>query len=289
MKKLLIALFVVLMLAGCTNNNSAALVSNGNEVIWERGDTKYTKQELNTDMKKNDFSQLVIQDYMLYVAEKENLDLNAHNTEIEESIKELTENGSEELITYYYGSIDNYKKLALYYAVIDDLASNKVKESLDSYISEYKPYKAQFAFFDSEDKAKKVIKGVKAGGDFATLASDNGYTLDASAQIYNDKSENVIIEIKDFINNAKEAGLSDVITASVTTTDKDGNSVQTPRYYVVNLIDKDANNFKDELISSLAAEISEATIINECISKYPITTYDQATYDVLSSTYEGIK
>jgi len=289
MKKLLITLLVTLVLAGCSSSNSAALVNNGDEVIFEYGDTKYTKQQLNTDMKKNDFSSIIIQDYMLYVAEKEGLDLDAHNTEIEASVKEMQESGSDALITYYYGSVDNYKKIALYYNVLNDLATNKVKENLDSYISEYKPYKAQYCYFDNKEAAEKLIKDVKAGGDFATLAKEAGYTLDASAQIYNDKSESVIIEIKDFVNNATATGLSDVITASITTTDANGNSVQTPRYYVVNLIDKDANNFKDELITQLAAEIEEKTIVNEAIAKYPLTIYDQATYEVLSAAYEGIK
>jgi len=290
MKKLLITLFAILLLAGCSSSSdSAALVNNGDEVIFEYGDTKYTKQQLNTDMKKNDFSSIIIQDYMLYVAEKEGLDLTAHNTEIEESVKQMQESGSDALITYYYGSVDNYKKIALYYNVLNDFATNKVKENLDSYISEYKPYKAQYAFFDNKDAAEKLIKDVKAGGDFATLAKEAGYTQDASAQIYNDKSESVIIEIKEFVNNATATGLSDVITTSTTTTDANGNSVQTPRYYVVNLIDKDANNFKDELIAQLAAEIEETTIVNEAIAKYPLTIYDQATYEVLSAAYEGIK
>jgi len=290
MKKLLIALITVLVLAGCSSStNSAALVNDGDAVIWEHGDTKYTKQQLNTDMKKNDFSSFVIMNYMLYVGEKEGLDLEAHNEEIEKTAQEMIDNGTEALINYYYGTIDNFKKMSLYYQVINDLASNKVKENLDTYISEYKPYKAQFAFFDNKEAAEKLIKDVKAGGDFATLAKEAGYSLDASAQIYNDKSENVIIEIKDYVNNSKELGLSDVITASTTTTDANGNSVQTPRYYVLNLIDKDANNFKEELITQLASEIEEKTIINEAIAKYPLNIYDQATYELLSSTYEGIK
>lgn len=289
MKKLLVILFTCLLLAGCSSKNNAALVNNGDDAIWEYKDTKYTKQDLNTDMKKNDFSSFVLQDYLYYIAEKEGFDLDKYAKDIDEEIAKMTEEGSLDFITYYYGSTDNYKNTAIYYSVISDLASKIAEEKLDSYISEYKPYKAQYAFFDTKEAAEKLIKDVKAGGDFETLAAEAGYSMDASAKILTDKDEDLIIEIKDYVNNTSTLGISDVITTSTTTTDADGNSVQTPRYYVLNLIEKDTSKLKEDIVAKLASEITEEDIISKFIEKYPIETHDQATYDLLSSLYEGIK
>ena len=91
-----------------------------------------------------------------------------------------------------------------------------------------------------------------------------------------------------------EAGYSDVIKSTTyqtsTTTDttaQTDQTVETSKYYVVNLVNKDVDSFKDEFVELLKTSLLDSTkVINFYLAKHDFKVYDQKTYDLLSKTYE---
>ena len=88
---------------------------------------------------------------------------------------------------------------------------------------------------------------------------------------------------------ANAAGLSPIIETSTTITDSEGNSVINPRYYLVNLISKDVEDFRDEFMDLVVTDVDSNEVISGLLEKYEVSIHDQRAYDLLTATYEVLK
>lgn len=288
MKKIVIMLALAFLLVGCTSKNPT--ITNGDEVIFESIDTKYSAANLFEDLKVQDYTSVIMSDIVKKIGTLENIDITSIENETEATIKELVDGGSEYYIEYYYGTVDAYREQTILNEIITELLNNKAKESFDEYKESSKPYKAEVAFFETAEDAKKVIEQVNSGEHtFAFAASENGFTGEVTEKIYTDGSD-LPLEVKDYVLNTSTGGMSDVIQSSTIATDAEGNSAITPRYYLVNVISKNADEFKDDFISYLANEILDSKVVlGELMSKHNVKVYDQRTYELLKKNYGDFK
>ena len=290
MKKLLIVLAALLVLCACGSDDHSSRVSDGEEVIYTDPKGKaYTKQSLYEDMKLNDFTTYLSSSLITKIAGFEGLDLEELQKEAEEDAQAAIDAGQEYYLIYYYGSVDNYIKQMVPYKALSLLCRKEVENSFDTYVNTYVPYKAEIVYFDDLEAAQAVIEAVNSGENtFAYACSENGYAGVISETIYTDDDTNLPVEVKDYVAS-NQPGLSGIIETSTTITDTEGNSVINPRYYLVNLISKDVNDFRDEFIDLVVSTLDSNLVITNLLSKYDVSIHDQRAYDLLTAAYEVLK
>ncbi len=287
MKKVLLVLLTVLFLFGCSGNGGTAKVSDGETAIITSPDGDYTKQDLFDAFMNTDISYTLLQNICRQIAVKEGF-------EVEESVNETLElyksiYGEQfDTLAESYGGLEAFTEYLRGSASITRLYDEYIKINLDQYIEEYKPFKGQVVYFDSAEDVASFLERVKGGADFAETATAMGYLLDASGQVYTDK-DSLPFEVKEYINAASGTGLSDPIETVLSTSDANGTTTETTRYYVVNILDKDAGNFQEEFINSLRSHVDSVPAMNYYFGKYNLTVHDQRVYDLLSKTYLGVK
>ena len=285
MKKVIVALAALLLLCGCSSPYSTK-VSEGNVSLYESPDGKaYTKQDAYNDAKKFDIATKLTNDLTLKIAKLEGIDTSSFKKEAEDYIQSIVDQGYEEFIAYYYGSKEAYIEQSVVYGAVSELAKKDIEADFDSYLASNNPYKAAIVYFDNEDSAKGVLETMeKDKQTFAYSCTENGYGSEVVETIYRDSDTDLPSEVKQFINT-NESGVSPVIKVDEVTTDADGNSTTNSRYYLVNLVSKDVNTFKDEFLNLLAAEANQNEIISDSLKKYELTVHDQDIYDVLSGKF----
>ena len=287
MKKLLVILLAVLTLTACASNKGYSQVSGSDDVIFEGPNSKYTKADLYKSVKVMS-EDAIIDDILKKVAEIDGVDVATIDKETQEYLDEWIAYGYESYITYYYGSEEAFVESVRYSMILEELKKLYIEEKFDEYVEDDKPVKMQVAYFDDLDTAKQCLSDIEGGNTFDTAVINNGYTTDASEKVYLD-SDDLPIQVKSYVNDTDKLGLSTIITTSTTTTDADGNEVQTGRYYLINIIDRDVNNFKDDYLTAAIANVENETIINHELNTHEIKFYDQDLYDVMSKAYEVLK
>ncbi len=288
MKKLLVILAVILMIAGCSKN-AENTVSDADTVLFEVNGVKYTKAELFKSLSAADYSDYVLSDMKMKLADKENIDMTEINEAAQDYYEYIAAYG-EYYVTYYGGEEaikDSYKS----YMIIAEIEKDYVKKNLDDYKTSYNPFKAQIVNFNDEETANKFLELLDEGSTFEMAAAELGYESDCSETLYTERSDNLTTEVKTYCSNANSAGLSGVITSSYTGTDEDGNSVLLPTYYVVNMTETDINNLADEFAEYMVnnAYVDENTCLNMTFKNHEINIYDQKVYDSLTSTFEALE
>ena len=287
MKKFLLSLSLLMMLCACSNASDVK-VSNGDEVIWSSSKETYTSQDLCDDMKKNDYSSKIVTSILNKTAVLDGIDTTSTDEELSEGYDYYVEMLGQDTVNYYFGSKENYIKSYRTSEIISKYFEQEVLADYDSYVENYKPYKAQIIYFDDEAAADKTIETFKAGENtFAYAASEAGYGSEVTEQIYTDKSD-LPVEVKEVALNSAEPQCVKVITSAVQT-DSEGNSVTKGRYYVVNIISTDTAEFKDEFVDHVVTNYidSQATVAN-VLNKHNVKFYDQETYDYMKKAYPGI-
>lgn len=290
MKKLLVILSCLFILTACGSAHYTT-VSDSEEVIFTRNDgSSYTKQDLYNTMKNNDITDLLTMRIVNKLAEYEGIDMDSIKSEVEESTNSMVEAGYESFITSYYGSVENYNNSSIANQALTALVKQEVESNFDKYVEDYAPYKAEIVYFDEKESAEAVVNAVKnEENTFEYACTENGYEGEVSETLYTDSDSDLPVEVKDYVLNTENTGVSDVIEVSTTMTDSDGNSTVTPRYYVVNLISKNVEDFKDEFITSVSNDIDSDTTINTLLEKYGFETHDQRIYELLKESYEAVK
>lgn len=279
MKKVLVILICLLALAGCANSAGYSKVSDDNEVIFSGPGTTYTKADLYSVLKLT--ATTAIENELIdHIAIKENIKAEDYLKEAEDYTQSMIDYGMEQTIIAYYGSKEAFTKMYQNNLVQMEIIKNYARDHYDDNVSIDKPVKIQSVYFDNEEAAKKMIEDVNAGKDFATAAADNGYQSDCSEFIALD-SDDMVLEVKEYINSTDKTGISTVIESSTVTTDAEGNPVEAKQYNVVNIIDKDVNNFKEDYIGVKAETISLDSIKDELISTLNVEYYDQDLYDLM--------
>ena len=120
MKKILIALLVLLMVSGCSSQKSSTQLTDGDEVIFESETTKYTKEELYESMKasaSDSLESIVFNE----IAKTYDIDIDSIREEAEYYASIYISMGYESYLVYYYGSVQAY---------IDSIVDNYLIESI---------------------------------------------------------------------------------------------------------------------------------------------------------------
>ncbi len=290
MKKILTVLLTLCVLTACGGNHYSS-VSDSDEIIFKSSDgTNYTKQNLYEDMKANDVTDLLKISLVKRLAQYEGIDIDSITSKVSESANAMVEAGYESFITSYYGSLDSYINSSVANELLTSLCENQINNDFDKYVEDYTPYKAAIVYFDNKDSAQAVIDAVNnEEATFAFACTENGYSEEVSEKIYSDNDSDLPVEVKEWVLNATETGVSDIIEVSTAINDADGNSVLNPRYYLVYLTSKNVEDFKDDFVTLVENDMDKDTVINSLLEKYNIEIHDQRVYEMLSSTYEASK
>ncbi|MDO4500185.1 MAG: hypothetical protein Q4B60_02810 [Erysipelotrichaceae bacterium] len=286
MKKLLVLLLALLLVSGCSKVNNTT-VTGGEEVLFSSSKTTYTKADLYNDMLGNDITDLLSNNLVKELAVLEGADLDTYVAEAQDYINDLKEQGYEYFISYYYGSEEAYIDSYVSFEASDMLLKNDVMANFDKHVEEYAPIQAEIVYFDEAAQANAAIDAVNAGKTFAFAASENGYSKEVYTSVYTSK-KTLPEEVRNYINE-NESGLSGVIETATVVTDSEGNSTSTPRFYLVNLISKNVEDFKDDFVKTVIEDVDATTVINNLVKKHNVQIHDQRIYDLLSVKYEAVK
>lgn len=145
------------------------------------------------------------------------------------------------------------------------------------------------AEFTSEEDTLKCIEEVKAGKDFIDAAINNNSFNDPETKVYLDSNDSLPIEVKKVINETDNVGLCDVIAVIESTENSDGTTVETGSWYVIDIVSRDAEDFKDEFIELMASDLDSATVRDYYFDKTAISFFDQDLYELMSEKYEVFK
>ena len=288
MKKITVLLLLVMTLCACTNS-SKVLVSDPDTLVIEGG-TNLTKQELFETMKYNDYSSVVLGDIIEKIAVLEGTDISEIDNLVTKDINDMKEQYGESydaVMEYYGGESAIIENIRLSY-IGEKLSTTYYDANFDSLVSTYKPMLGKYVYFDTVEAAENMLKLIGEGKTYEMAAAESGYGYSISESAMTDKSS-LPLEVKEFINSVDKPALSDVIISETATTNTDGTTTTNVRYYVVEVTDLDSNNFKDQFYSTLNSLVDSKDIYNFYFAKYNVEVYDQRTYELLSSTYEGIK
>lgn len=272
MKKL-ITLLLVLLLCGCSTSETIK-VSNPNEVVVESGSVKYTKQDVFELMKNSQYAEIE-NSIFLQIAENYDIDLEEINESVEEYINMYISIGYQSYIEYYYGSIENYRTYMVNQTIVSELGKVYVEDHFDEMVKEHKPIQLQLVEFEERESAEALLADIANGSSFDMAAVKAGADQPQS-YIYLD-TDDIDIEIKDFLNSSDEIGLSTIIEV---------NSEDHVEYAVVNVLSRDVEEFKNEYLNVAATAIEEAKVKQYLLSKHEVKIHDQGLYDYMSKNYE---
>lgn len=286
MKKILITLFALLMLVGCSSKGYSE-VTNGDEVLFKGPNTTYTKSELYRTLKKAS-EDSIENDIINKIANNMNLDLSSVQQEADEMLELYKSMGYESAIIAYYGSDEAFKQMYINDGIMGLLTGTYVDEKYDELIKEDKPVKMQLASFDNEESANKLIEDVNNGATFDTAAVNNGYSQETTASVYID-SDDLVVDVKKYLNETNNTGISSIITSTNSSANADGTTTSTNTYYVLNIISRDAKDFLDDYKAVKKEMMSASVVKNWLFENHDIEFYDQDIYEMMISTYEVLK
>ena len=289
MKKIIVVLLSLLVLCGCSSSNLSH-VSNGEEVLYEGPDgISFTKEDLYQYEKKFDIKSTLSSNLICKLAEKEGVNIDEIKKNAEEYIDSMIDQGYGDFVTYYYGSREAYITDSVNYEAKHGLLKNSVEAEFDKYLEEFAPFKASIVYFDDEESANNALTYLaEKESTFAYACTQAGYATEVSEAIYTNSNTEIPSEVRTWINDHNN-GTSPVIKVTTVTNDSNGNSNSVDRFYLINVVSKDVNTFKDEFVNLMTKEVDENLVINDLIKKYNVKTYDQDIYEALHSQYEGIK
>lgn len=287
MKKLLIALFSLMLLVGCSNKGYSQL-SDGSDVIFKGPDITYTKNDLYKSLKLIS-ADSVENDILEKIANKLEVDMSDVVKEADEMIELYKTMGYEQSIISYYGSIDNYKAMYIKSSIIYKLSEVYINDNYDSLVNEDKPIKMQVAYFADEESCNNLIEKVNAGSTFDSAALEAGFGSDCSAKVYLDSDSSLPVTVKSYINSTDTTGLSTIIVDSKSSTDADGNITNINTYYLLNIISRDVETFKDEYITTKLDVLDQEVVKEYLFNNFEIKFFDQDIYEIMKSKYEVLK
>ena len=289
MKKIIVILFALLLLAGCSNANHYSSLSDGDEVIFSGPNMTYTKNDLYKSLKVSS-EDAIASDIIDKIALKlDGIDMESINKQADELIETYQSLGYESYIISSYGSLDAYRKSYVSTLLLSELSKAYVNEKFDELSVEKKPVKMQLASFANEDDAKKCIEDVNNGSTFDMAAVNNNAANAPQSAVYTDDDTSLVYEVKDYLNSTDTTGVSTIIVSTSSTQDADGNINENNTYYVLNVESRNVADFKDEFVDLLATTVSSDDVRNHFLSSHEIEFFDQDLYKIMTEAFEVLK
>lgn len=287
MKKILITLFTLLMLVGCSSKGYSS-ISNGDDVIFKGPDSTYTKADLYKQLKVSS-EESIENDILNKIANKMEINLEDVEKEADDLIEMYKSMGYDQAIIAYYGSYDAFKSYVMSSGVITELAKSYIADNYETLIANDKPVKMQMVKFAEKETAENFIKDVKENGKtFETAAIDNGYDMECPASVYLD-TDDISLNVKSYLNETADTGLSSLIVESSSNTDADGNINTTDTYYVLNIISRNVDEFKDDYEALKLESLDNGAVKEYAFSNHDIKFYDQDIYEIMKAQYEVLQ
>lgn len=277
MKKILLSLCALLLLAGCSDAH--AKLTDSDVVIVTVGDQNITKDNLFTTMKQMGSGYSAISSSTKIILENEVPVTDELRAEADASLELYRANYQESfpLVLQSNGFKDEedfYNNSLLVSAQLNQLTTKYVNDNFDSLIKTYKPKKAVTLAFATEEDATAAKADLENGIDGATVGSTYNSSIAGAERILTTSTE-LDENAKSHVLDATANGVSDVIIGTAADT-----------YYVVNVIEFDPNNMKDEVIDVLASLDKMGTESDIFyFNKYGFKVYDRELYDNLAANY----
>ena len=80
-----------------------------------------------------------------------------------------------------------------------------------------------------------------------------------------------------------------IILVSNESTDSDGNKTSIDTYYVLNIVSRNTDDFKDDYIAVKTEKIGVEGVKDYMFNNHEIKFFDQSIYEMMSSKYEVFK
>lgn len=278
MKKLLVSLLALLMLAGCSD--ARAMISTDEE-IFSVGNEKVTSKRLFDVMKLSDGGMTVVKSAQNKITENvADEDVKAEADKRLEEIKEVFGDQLEERLKQSgYESVDAFMSQTVYPELkMTHLLKEKMVADFEALTTENAPRKARILQLENQEKADEAFEKIKAGENFDDIAKDykvTGSPYDGSAKVHLLKSVQYPQEVADALKNATEPTLSGVLS-----------DASDDSKYIVQIIEIDASRYQDETIEAF---VGSKDIVNKYLAQLFVDNgfkiYDKDVYDAVAEKF----
>ncbi|AYV34919.1 peptidylprolyl isomerase [Erysipelothrix rhusiopathiae] len=278
MKKLLVSLLALLMLAGCSD--ARAMISTDEE-IFSVGNEKVTSKRLFDVMKLSDGGMTVVKSAQNKITENvADEDVKAEADKRLEEIKEVFGDQLEERLKQSgYESVDAFMSQTVYPELkMTHLLKEKMVADFEALTTENAPRKARILQLENQEKADEALEKIKAGENFDDIAKDykvTGSPYDGSAKVHLLKSVQYPQEVADALKNATEPTLSGVLS-----------DASDDSKYIVQIIEIDASRYQDETIEAF---VGSKDIVNKYLAQLFVDNgfkiYDKDVYDAVAEKF----
>lgn len=278
MKKLLVSLLALLMLAGCSD--ARAMISTDEE-IFSVGNEKVTSKRLFDVMKLSDGGMTVVKSAQNKITENvADEDVKAEADKRLEEIKEVFGDQLEERLKQSgYESVDAFMSQTVYPELkMTHLLKEKMVTDFEALTTENAPRKARILQLENQEKADEALEKIKAGENFDDIAKDykvTGSPYGGSAKVHLLKSVQYPQEVADALKNATEPTLSGVLS-----------DASDDSKYIVQIIEIDASRYQDETIEAF---VGSKDIVNKYLAQLFVDNgfkiYDKDVYDAVAEKF----
>lgn len=283
MKKIISACCVALlfMVSGCSDATTS--ISNESTALITVGNTKITKGEIYDALKAQGSVNSIINSVTEFLVEKEvevteEITENAKKT-LENFKKYIGEDKWENFLSDsgYASEEDYFNDRVMIAARSGELVNKYLEQDYENAAATYHPVKVQIFETDNQETAEKALEAVKGGKEVKDVVTE----FEGNTKNYT--GETMIV--------TSESGLPSNVWSNITkVTDADTVldtvqfSLDLTTFYVVKVVDTDANNFKEEAIATMASTTSiQNAGFAYFLDKYDFTIYDIDVYNAFKA------
>lgn len=281
MKKLILGLSALMVLAGCSD---ASADISFNEELFEVEGTTIKQKDLYNVMKQYDAdvmgSAVVIDDARQKLVNEIEIS-EAMKTDAQEQlemIKEMLGDGYLDIIKNIgFDTEEEYLEAMIYPELqYNELVKTEVLEDFDTLNEEYAPRQVRILEL-KKDAAEEALSKIQDGKDFEKVAEENALIesqFNGMKQVQLLKTTQVPESVAEFLKGTDAPTLSGVLTDETTET-----------AFIVQVVEVDASRFEEDAIAAyLATEEIAASYEGSLFRKNNFKVYDRDLYDSIMET-----